>query len=371
MKKLAIITLIIALLTGCTANRATVDVKEKSVKTMLLQEAVYPEQLQYLGIVHSDEIKKYAFINGGVIDQIAVAVGDRVAADQLLATLQTEKLSLSADSATAQQRAAQLDYAKAKQQYDYLQDLLADNASLLAVGAISQQQYDEVKLKRDIAQKELSQAAAHSEQARLQSEYRDDTVDDASLLSDIAGTVLAVNYEAGEVVAPGYPVIVLRGDVSTIHVGVTADDVKKLNLGGEAQLTLPNGQLKSAQISRIHMLPDSGSRTYTVEVTLSDGDDLLLGETIDVAFPIAQQRGIWLPIAIVLNDGLDYVYIVEGDRAKRVDITLQMIYRDKVMVSGLQPNDQLVVAGVQSLSPGYRVKVVEQVEQGATEAADE
>ncbi len=364
MKKVLVLILSITLLAGCSTAVEKINIKEKSVTTLSLVEESYPEQLNYLGVVHSDEIKKYAFLSGGVVEEVTVAVGDSVAENQILATLQRDKLTISVDSAVEQQRAAQLDYSKAEQSFNFYDDLLKDSAELLAAGAIAQQKYDEVKLKRDIAQRELSQAAALIEQARLQAEYKSDNVDDATLLSDIAGTVLAVNYKAGEIVPQGYPVVLLRSAKSAVHVGMSASDVKKIAVGDSAQIALPNGQQKSALISRIDLMPDTGSRTYTVEIAVDDGS-LLLGETVDVIFEISRQSGIWLPIATILNDGLDYVYIVEDGRARRVDIALEMIYQDKVKVSGLAPGDQLVASGMQSLAPGYKVKVVDRVDGAA------
>ncbi len=350
--------LFVTLLAACTNQSSGNIIKEKSVKVLSLQEESYPEALHYLGVVNSDEIKKYAFLNGGEIEKIDVEVGDNVTANQVMATLKSDKLEISVDSASEQQRSAQLNYAKAQKNLNYLNDLLADTKALLDAGAASQQQYDQVKLQRDIAQKERSQAAALIQQARLKSQYSADSVDDATLRSDIDGTVLEVNYETGEIVGQGYPVVLVRSNQNTIKVGVTAADLKRLAVGDEAQITLPNGQIKAAKISHIRHMPDEGSRTYTVEIDIADDGALLLGETVDVSFVLSEQRGIWLPISTILNDGLDYVYIVADGRAKRVDITIQLIYNDKVMVQGLKPNDQLVVSGVQSLSPGYKVKVV-------------
>ncbi len=359
MKKILLVLLFVTLLVGCSKQSSDDLIKEKSVKVISLEEESYPEALRYLGVVNSDEIKKYAFLSGGEIETIEVEVGDTVAANQVMATLKSDKLEISVDSASEQKRAAQLDYAKAQKNLNYLNDLLADTKALLDAGAASQQQYDQVKLQRDIAQKELSQAAAVIQQARLKAQYSADNVDDATLRSDIAGTVLEVNYESGEIVGEGYPVILVRSNQNTIKVGVTAEDLKRLAVGDAAQLTLPNGQIKTAKISHIRHLPDQGSRTYTVEIDIADDGALLLGETVDVSFVLSEQRGIWLPISTILNDGLDYVYIVEDGRAKRIDITIQLIYNDKVMVQGLKPHDQLVVSGVQALSPGYKVKVVD------------
>ncbi len=358
MRIIIIALLIVALLSGCANQPVDNTIKEKSVKVLSLSAETHPEMLRYLGVVNPDEIKKYAFLSGGVIEEFFVEVGDVVTAGQVLASLQRDKLSISLDNAGEQLRAARLDYAKAQKNLNYLNDLLADTEQLLAAGATSQQQYDQVKLQRDIAQKELSQAAALTEQAKLQAQFNEDNVDDATLTSGIAGTVLALNYESGEIVAPGYPVVLVRSERSAIHVGVSAEDLKKLSVGDEAHIKLPNGEDKIAEISRINRMPDRGSRTYLVEIAFADDGQLLLGETVDVAFEISKSEGIWLPIAYILNDGLDYVYIVENDRAKRVDVSLEMIYEDKVKVGGLKPQDLLVVSGVQSLSPGYRVKIV-------------
>ncbi len=360
MKRLLAIVLTIVLLTACTAPEQAVTVKEKSVKVLSVNEEVHPEMLHYLGVVYSDEVKKYAFLSGGEIEDVAVDVGDVVTPNQVMATLKSDKLEISVDSASEQQRAAQLDYAKAKKNLTYLNDLLSDTKALLDAGATSKQQYQQVKLQRDIAQKELSQASANIQQARLKSQYSADNFNDATLRSDIDGTVLEVNYESGEIVGQGYPVVLVRSNQNVIRVGVTAEDLKKLSVGDEVQITLPNNQVQMAKISRIHHIPDEGSRTYTVEISVANDGSLLLGETVDVVFVLAEQRGIWLPISTILNDGLDYVYIVEDGRAKRVDITLQNIYDNKVMVKGLNVNDLLIVSGVQSLAPGYKIKVVEQ-----------
>ncbi|PID79550.1 MAG: hypothetical protein CSB19_02205 [Clostridiales bacterium] len=343
MRRIVVLLLIVALLSGCANQPVDNTIKEKSVKVLSLSAETHPEMLRYLGVVNPDEIKKYAFLSGGVIEEFFVEVGDVVTAGQVLASLQRDKLSISLDNAGEQLRAARLDYAKAQKNLNYLNDLLADTEQLLAAGATSQQQYDQVKLQRDIAQKELSQAAALTEQAKLQAQFNEDNVDDATLTSGIAGTVLALNYESGEIVAPGYPVVLVRSERSAIHVGVSAEDLKKLSVGDEAHIKLPNGEDKIAEISRINRMPDRGSRTYLVEIAFADDGQLLLGETVDVAFEISKSEGIWLPIAYILNDGLDYVYIVENDRAKRVDVSLEMIYEDKVKVGGLKPQDLKIV----------------------------
>ncbi len=362
MRRIALFLLFVALFSGCANQPVDNTVKEKSVKVLSLSAETHPEMLHYLGVVNPDEIKKYAFLSGGEIEEFYVEAGDVVERGQVLAALRQDKLSISLDNASEQLRAARLDYAKAQKNLNYLNDLLADTEQLLTAGATSQQQYDQVKLQRDIAQKELSQSAALIEQAKLQSQYNEDNVDDATLTSDIAGTVLALNYESGEIVAAGYPVVLVRSARSAIHVGVSAIDLKKLSVGDEAHIKLPNGAEQIAQISRISHMPDRGSRTYTVEISFADDGQLLLGETVDVAFEISKSKGIWLPIANILNDGLDYVYIVENGRARRVDVTLEMIYEDKVKVAGLKPQDLLVVSGVQSLSPGYKVKIVGRVD---------
>lgn len=62
-----------------------------------------------------------------------------------------------------------------------------------------------------------------------------------------------------------------------------------------------------------------------------------------------------IPISSILNDGEDYVYVVENGRAVRKNITLGDAHEDKVSVEGLKAGDKLVIEGMKEIKAGYRV----------------
>ena len=70
-------------------------------------------------------------------------------------------------------------------------------------------------------------------------------------------------------------------------------------------------------------------------------------------------RGIWIPVACVLNDGEDYVYVVKEDRAVRKNIILGSVSGSQVVADGLAEGESLVVQGMKNLDNGSAVTLVE------------
>lgn len=74
----------------------------------------------------------------------------------------------------------------------------------------------------------------------------------------------------------------------------------------------------AGNIKSIDVTPDENTRTYATDVTVDTADpEVYLGELATVEINIGERTGIWLPLSVILNDGNDYVYVVENDRAKR------------------------------------------------------
>lgn len=359
MKKilLCFIFILTLLISGCQSKMIEVVVKEKPVTVETLKTTINPVELTYMGYVEPAEIKKYAFLAGGTIDRVEVGVGDEIIAGQILAVLNSDKQTIASDSSYQQKRAALQELEKAKEAYNYYGELLSDTKALVEVGAGSMQQLEDIQFRYDIAGRELSQAQANYNQASLQTQYSEDTVEDTVLVSDMDGLVLEVFNKSGELVSPGYPVVLVRGHDTIVKVGLTSTDVKKLKVGDSVEV-LAGSETFTGSIGQIDMMPDEVSRTYAIEIDVNKGSSLLLGEVVTVVLASEKQEGIWIYMSHILNDGRDYVYVVENDRAMRRDITLLSLYKDKVLVEGLSSGETLVVGGTNTLSDGYKVHIV-------------
>jgi RND family efflux transporter MFP subunit len=198
-------------------------------------------------------------------------------------------------------------------------------------------------------------------QAEVDYRYKQSTLRDASLYADIDGYVLDNLYEEGEVVAAGYPVIVLRSNIQVINVGLTQDDIQKVQAGTKAVVLADRNLEKKAtgEVTGIDQMPDMESRTYNVEITVTgvpDDYEFYLGSTCRVLLEIGKVKGTWIPLSSIQNDGQDFVYVVKDEHALRKNVKIIHTTDTRVRVEGLEPGEELVTAGMKNLSDGCLVE---------------
>ena len=162
--------------------------------------------------------------DGGVIADVAVREGDALEAGALAFTLDPSRAALSARSADASQAAArtralnalndavrnaQANHALAQATFNRTQQLREqgfasaaqmdrDRAALQSAGAVLAQ----TRAERDAAMRDASAAGAQADLARTR-------LTDMRILAPVAGRVERIYHRAGEVVAPGAPVLAL------------------------------------------------------------------------------------------------------------------------------------------------------------------
>lgn len=345
-------------LSGCQEVAVATEEKIKPVEAIALKAEKRESTMQYYGYVMPEMIKKFSFSTGGTLETITLKAGDIIKTGDILASVKPDKLNIAVRTANEQQSAAALQVEKAKTGLDFLQKAVADAKGLIETGAMTSQQFDEIVLNRDIALKDYELAMAQAAQAKLQGQYQQKNKSDAILYSDIDGVVAQVLYETGELIAPGYPVIVVKSLNHIVSVGMIAEDLSGLKIGDEA--TAKSGQKSwKAKITEIAVLPDEKTRTYQVKYALSGEAIPYVGELLSIEIAKDALEGIWLPINAIKNDGVDYVYVVEEGRAIRKNITLGETVKDEVVVEGLAAGDLIITKGATSISHGYKVKIQE------------
>jgi hypothetical protein len=96
-------------------------------------------------------------------------------------------------------------------------------------------------------------------------------------------------------------------------------------------------------------------------IQFKNSSQLNIGETASVAIDVGLREGVWLNLSTILNDGEDYVYIIQNNRVAKRKITILSINNNQVLVSGLNVNDQLVIEGGRFLSVGSEVNITETI----------
>jgi RND family efflux transporter MFP subunit len=339
--------LIVLLTAGCSkpvVNEMPTE-KARLVKVQEVKEDALPVRLKYTGITSAGEIKKYGFKVPGRVSEINVVKGNPIHSGQKLAAVSTKELMLGV-------QASEYNVQKAEKAYLDARDTYLKLEKLFQAGALPQMDLNKAKLDLDVKE-------ASYNQARIDLESKQILLKDATLYSDMEGYVVDVLNKEGEIIAAGYPVLVVRAGDQKVTVGLSQNDVKKVKVGTVVHIEL-DGLTTKGEVSRIDAVPDTQSRTYNTEILLSKPlpeDKFYLGATAQVEFELGEAKGIWIPLASVLNDGEDYIFIVKENRAIKKNIKLVNVQGFNVRVEGLEPGEQLVTMGMKVLKEGTKVQL--------------
>jgi len=397
MKKFLPLLIMTLFITSCSTENAAVFQNSILVETKTVISENTDSVLSYMGVVKSDSLKKYSFKSSGKLKSVQVNVGQAVNEGDILLELDKSDMQFQVDAAKNQAdaaysqyekaltgaqdediNAAKLNVEKAQAAYDYAQKIYIDIKTLLNEGAVSESSFKEAELSLNIAEKELKQtqellnkaeagtrkediASAKSQYELAQTNY--DAIkklfNDATLICDTKGYVADILYETGEIVPQGYPAILVQSENQVISIGATQEDIEKLSIGMTALITI-NNENYNGKIVNISQTPDETSRTFNVDIFINERDKkFYIGSICQVELITGQTRGIWIEIPYILNDGVNYVYIVEENKAVRKNIDIVEIVDDKALVKGLSDNDQLIVNGAKNIKDGLLVEVKE------------
>ena len=204
---------LVALLIGCGASA---DPPAESAPAPRVEVATATIRTQALPIRTSGRLASKAeiplsFKIDGVIDRILVDEGTAVREGQRLAQLNLSEIDARVMEATAALEKAERDLARAER-------LHRDSVATL-------EDVEDARTAVDVA-------AARQQVARFNRQY-------AVIEAPAAGRILRRHAEAGEVMAPGRPMLTLgassRGWI--VRAGIAARDVVRLALGDSAQVT--------------------------------------------------------------------------------------------------------------------------------------
>ncbi|GAB6152264.1 efflux RND transporter periplasmic adaptor subunit [Desulfosporosinus burensis] len=334
-------------LIGCSSQPTDTTSVEitRPVTVSALTEQSQSVRLEYLGVIGSGELKKYSFKVPGKLAQLNVSKGEAIHQGELLASLDQTDHSLAL-------RNSQLNLSQAEKVYLDAQSQYTNYQELLKAGAMAQLDLDKAKLDRDVKE-------SNYQKAQVDVEAKQNVLNDTKLYADMEGYVTDILYKEGENLAAGYPVIVVRSQKQVINVGLNQTDAAKIKLGTRVEVKV--GSFSGAgEVTRIDQVPDTETRTYNTEIKLTEeipAQAYFIGATADVSLANGTEKGIWIPISAVMNDGEDYVFIVQADRAVKKNISLKNSQGFNVRVEGLNSGDNLVTSGMKELSEGMKVTI--------------
>ncbi len=345
-------------LLGCN-NSQTALIEETSKAVEIMGSKITEEFIakNYIGTVESKDLIKYSFKTSGKIESIHVKEGQSISVGDPLASLDQEDLNFKLEAALAQVQGVEKSIQKAKDDLTYKKDLFNNMQSLYEKGSISKNQFDQVKLSKDVSESTYNQTQSQYKGATASYDQVKSLMLDATIYATKNGTVVSTQYEPREMVAAGYPVVVIRSKSQVINVGLVQKDLKDIVVGSKATVDINDVWAKGEVVS-ISEVPDLATRTYKAEILVSE-KQFRIGSIAKVAIDSGSIEGIWLPINIIMSDGIDYVYVVKDGRSFKQLITLKELKDDLVRVEGLESKSQIIISGMKNISDGSKVNVVE------------
>ena len=322
-------------------------------------ESTYEAEDRFVGRVEAARASELGFELPGTIVHLSVDDGDWIEAGQVIAELDTARLS-----ARRSEVAAGVADAEATLQ---LATLTSERtATAQASNAVSVQQLDEAK------QSKVSAAAA-LQRMRARLDAIDVDLAKLKLVAPYAGTISARRVDEGTIVDAGQPIFrLLETSRLEIRAGLSPLAVRAFSEGQTVTVFTASGQELQASVARL--LPQRDPRTRTVDVILEPADSapaLRDGDLVDV--PVTRQivgEGMWLPRTALTESvrGLWAAYVlVAGEeispdqrRLERRQLEILEEEGDRVFVRGaIADGERVAVKGLHRLAPGQLVRVAD------------
>lgn len=236
-----------------------------------------------------------------------------------------------------------------------------ENAQLAEAGARAreaQQQLDrlnQLKARGFATNSAVDSQVALSAQARAQAAEARASIGDRVIRAPFSGWVSLRNISAGAVVTAGTEIAQIS-DISRIKLDFAVPETMLSRIApGQVIFAIAAAwpdQPFHGVIATINPVLDPQTRSATIRAILPNGDRRLRpGMLLTVTIEAQSRTSAAVPELAVVGEGdQSYVYVIDGENAKRIKVTTGMRQAGLVeILSGLQPGQRVVTEGVVKL----------------------
>jgi RND family efflux transporter MFP subunit len=326
---------IIGLLSACSGgdkeNSGVEKVDEKPiVKVQSVTSRPVAQTQEYTATVEPEAKNNIAPASPVRISNIYVEVGDRVSKGQKLVQM---------DAANLRQLELQLE----NQHIEF-----ARIDELFKVGGVSKSEWDAAKMNLDIRE----------------TLYKN-MLENTALLSPISGIVTARNYDNGDMYGGGSPVLTVEQITPVklmINVSETYFTKVKKGATAEVKIDVYGDETFEGEITLVYPTIDVSTRTFPVEVKMKNQDMRVRpGMFARVILDFGTLDHVVVPdLAVVKQAGSGdrYVYVYKDGKVSYDKVELgRRMGTEYELLSGVENNSQVVVAGQARLTNGVEVVI--------------
>jgi membrane fusion protein, multidrug efflux system len=343
--------LIAAALTGCD-KKPPPAAQVRPVRIATVERGAEGETVSLTGQVRAKDQVSLAFRLDGRMLERPVHVGDVLKAGEIVAQLdpQNQQNAL---------RAAQAGLASDEAALTQARLTFGRQQQLLVGGWTPRAKFDE-------AQQTLLSAEAQVDAAHAQVGNAQDQLSYTVLFADAPGVVTATGADAGEMVRAGEMIVnVARQGGRDAVFDVSEQLIRTGPRDPVVQVALTNDPSVRAtgRVREVSPQADSATRTFQVKVGIVDPPPTMeLGSTVTGSIKLSAPSGLQVPpSALTEADGHPAVWVVDSKSQtvslRNVDVS-QYDPAEVVISQGLDAGEIVVTAGVQTLHPGQKVRLL-------------
>ncbi len=340
MKRVFFISTALLALVGCAGSSTQSAskqqlVEESSETKVLTRSAVATQATVNLEESFVSEIIAYKDVDitpaasGVRISKITVDVGDKVTQGELLVALDPTLYNQQMITV----KTLQSDYERLKTVYE--------------AGGISLQTLDQAEMSY-----------------KVQAEIAQDIKKNIEILSPISGVVTQRNSEEGNLFSNQPILHISQIDKLKVLVEISEQFFPNVKVGMAVDITLDiyPDRVFEGRVSLIYPALNASSRTFTVEVTLPNTENLLRpGMHARSKFNMGSKEGIMVPdIAVQKQFGSaeNYIFVVKDGKAQRRTVTIgRQVGSEIDILSGVEIGEEVITTAFSRISDGTAVDV--------------
>jgi RND family efflux transporter MFP subunit len=350
--ELAAAVLIVITLAGCD-EKPPAAAQVRPVRTVTVERGAEGETISLTGQVRAKDQVSLAFRLDGRMIKRLVNVGDVLEAGETVAQLDPQNEQNALLTAQANLASAEAVLTQARLTFGRQQQLLAS-------GWTPRAKFDE-------AHQALLSAEAQVDAAHAQVGIAQDQLSYTVLLADAPGVVTATGAEPGEVVRAGQMIVnVARQGGRDAVFDVSEQLIRTGPRDPVVQIALTNDPSVRAtgRVREVSPQADPVTRTFQVKVGIIDPPPAMeLGSTVTGSIKLPAPAGVEVPPgALTEADGRPAVWVVDPQSQtvslRNVDVS-RYDPAGVVISQGLDAGEIVVTAGVQTLHPGQKVRLLE------------
>lgn len=349
MKKISWIFIVgLLIISSCTPPKTEenktenyVDTTVYPVKTIVLEKQQIARTISNTSNLLAFEEINYAPASPGRIEEIYVEVGNRVSKGGIIARMDKTQLIQ-----------AEEQFMNAKSNFHRMD-------TLYKLNSVSKQQYEAVKTQYEVTKSSYEFLSKNT-----------------TLTSPINGIITGKYFENGELysgapnTAAGKAAIVTIMQINPLKAIINLSEryypLVKNGMEAVVRADVFSNREYKAQVYKIHPTINSDTRTFSVELTINNGDETLRpGMFARVNMGLGETEALVVPaITVVKQDGTNNYFVFKANSdntAEKILVNIGVRYDDKIEIISdkINEGDKIIIAGQNSLLNGSKIKVVQ------------